>query len=83
MDEDGVALDQLEAGDLRERGRQARGGRQVGARDQCGAAEASDGRLDARGRGGERDDGDVVERLGVAAAEPCLLYTSPSPRDRS
>ena len=70
VDEDGVALDQLEAGDLRERGRQAGGGGEVGAREQrrrrggCGARA-----LDALGRRGERDDGDVVERLGVDAAE--------------
>ena len=50
-------------------GREARGGGKVGAGEQRGAAEVVEGVLDAFGRGGEREDGDVVEHLRVGAAE--------------
>ena len=57
VDEDGVALDQLEAVQFGERGGEPGGGGQVGAAEQRGAAELSRApRSIARGVGGERDD---------------------------
>ena len=55
VDEDGVALDQLEAGELRERGREAGGGGEVGAGEQRarrgGCASAASTRSGVAGSG--------------------------------
>ena len=47
VDEDGVALDQLEAGDLGQRGRQAGGGAEISLLEERGAAEPGDRAEDA------------------------------------
>ena len=79
VDEHGVELEQLEAlvEQQRARARGERGGgrdvdRGAGARarQQRRGAQRAQRALDARGVGGQRDDGDVAEGLGPDAAQP-------------
>ena len=79
VDQHGVELEQLEALVEQQRARacgERGGGRHVdrragaGARQQRRGAQRAQGALHARRVGGQRDHGDVAERLGPHAAQP-------------